>query len=280
MLLDIPKIEKIELENVTAKIKYDSFNKRIKIVNLKGNLENLITELTSNYNKIGKIFSIVQKDKVEDFKEQDFIIEAKVDQFLNGEPGYFISKFLTPERKMSIHLPEEEEVLIRSREYIGEGYNRPIYEEYTIRDGKKEDSEALAMLYDEVFETYPSPMNDPDYIQSAMDDHVFFKVALYDNKIVSSASADMDPDYLSAEMTDCATTKAHRGNGLMGRLIFELERELKTRQYKVFYSTARAVSTGMNIVFAKHDYEYGGRLVNHCHICGQFENMNIWAKVL
>ena len=35
----------------------------------------------------------------------------------------------------------------------------------------------------------------------------------------------------------------------------------------------------MNIVFAKHDYVYGGRLINHCHICGQFENMNIWCKV-
>jgi putative beta-lysine N-acetyltransferase len=81
-------------------------------------------------------------------------------------------------------------------------------------------------------------------------------------------------------MTDCATLKSHRGHGLMGHLLFELEKYLKSREYKVLYSTARAISTGMNIVFAKHSYAYGGRLVNHCHICGQFENMNIWIKLL
>ncbi len=66
----------------------------------------------------------------------------------------------------------------------------------------------------------------------------------------------------------------------MGRLIFELEKEMKNREYKVLYSTARAITVGMNIIFSKHNYEYGGRLVNHCHICGQFENMNIWVKEL
>jgi len=62
-------------------------------------------------------------------------------------------------------------------------------------------------------------------------------------------------------------------------LIFELEKDLRTRKYKVLYSTARAISTGTNIVFAKHDYVYGGRLTTHCHICGEFENMNIWSKL-
>ena len=178
-----------------------------------------------------------------------------------------------------MHLPEEEEVLIRSREYISEDYINPTYEQYTIRDVRKEDADELAKLYDEVFETYPSPLNNSTYIQFAMDHNVFFKVAVYENKIVSAASADTDPINLNAEITDCATSKSFTGHGLIGRLIFELEKDLKTRNYKVLYSTARAISTGMNIVFAKHDYVYGGRLINHCHICGQLENMNIWCKV-
>lgn len=282
MLLDIPKIEEIQLQDVVARIKFDNFNQRIKIVSFKGDLEILMDHLSSYATKdnIGKIFATVPKEEIDVFKAHGFIIEAKIDQFLKGQPGYFLSKFFIPDRKMSMTLPEEEEALIRSREYISEDYTHTDYEQYAIRSAIKEDADELAKLYDEVFETYPSPMNDPSYIKYAMDHDVFFKVAIYKNKIVSAASADIDRINLNSEMTDCATLKSHRGHGLMGHLIFELEKDLKTRNYKVLYSTARSISTGMNIVFAKHNYVYGGRLINHCHICGQFENMNIWVKVL
>lgn len=281
MFLDLPKIEEIQIKNGSARIKFDEFNQRIKIISFKGDLEDLMNQLSAYKSKcsIGKIFSIIPKEDIDVYKSQGFIIEAKIEQFLNGQPAYFSSKFLAFERKMSINLPEEEEVLIRSREYISEDYINPAHEKYTIRDAIKEDADELAKLYDEVFETYPSPMNNSNYIRYAMDHDVFFKVAVYENKIVSAASADIDPINLNSEMTDCATTKSHREHGLIGLLIFELEKDLKTRNYKVLYSTARAISTGMNIVFAKHDYIYGGRLINHCHICGQFENMNIWCKV-
>lgn len=281
MLLDLPKMEEIQIKNGSARIKFDEFNQRVKILSFKGDLEDLMNQLTVYENKctIGKVFSIIPKEDIEVYKAQGFIIEAKIDQFLNGKPAYFLSKFLTSNRKTSMHLPEEEEVLIRSREYISEDYINPTYEKYTIRDVRKEDADELAKLYDEVFETYPSPLNNSTYIQFAMDHNVFFKVAVYENKIVSAASADTDPINLNAEITDCATSKSFTGHGLIGRLIFELEKDLKAKNYKVLYSTARAISTGMNIVFAKHDYVYGGRLVNHCHICGQFENMNIWCKV-
>ena len=282
MLLDLPQMEEIQIKNGSAKIKFDEFNQRVKILSFKGDLEDLMNQLTVYESKctIGKIFSIIPKEDIDVYKAQGFIIEAKIDQFLNGQPAYFLSKFLTSKRKASMHLPEEEEVLIRSREYINEDYINPTYEQYTIRDVRKEDTDELAKLYDEVFETYPSPLNNSTYIQFAMDHNVFFKVVVYENKIVSAASADTDPINLNAEITDCATSKSFTGHGLIGRLIFELEKDLKAKNYKVLYSTARAVSTGMNIVFAKHDYVYGGRLVNHCHICGQLENMNIWCKVL
>ena len=282
MISEVPKIEKIEFDEGTAKVKFDEFNKRIKIVSFEGEVKNLVNKLMilSDKNNMGKISYVSSKEKIEEFKAEGFIMEAKVYNFLNGKPGYFLSKFITPERKMSIVIPEEEEVLIKSREYADEDYKYDTYNKYLIRNATKEDARQLAELYDSVFETYPSPMNNSDYIKFVMDNYVFFKIAVYQNKIVSAASADMDPTNLNVEMTDCATYKAHRGKGLMGRLIFELEKELKDKQYKVLYSMARSISTGMNIVFSKHDYEYSGRLVNHCHICGKFEDMNIWVKVL
>lgn len=282
MLLEIPKIENIQFHGGTVKVKVDEFNQKIKIVSFEGEVENLVDRLMtlSNKNKVGKIFYVSPKEKIEEFKAEGFIMEAKVYNFLNGKPGYFLSKFVTDERKMSMVIPEEEEVLIKSREYADEDYEYDKYNKYFIRNASKEDAKQLAELYDSVFETYPSPMNNPDYIKFVMDHDVFFKIAVYENKIVSAASADMDPINLNVEMTDCATDRSHRGKGLVGRLIFELEKELKNKQYKVLYSMARSISTGMNIVFSKHDYEYSGRLVNHCHICGKFEDMNIWVKIL
>lgn len=282
MILEIPKTEKIAFVGGTARIKFDEFNQRIKIVSFEGDIKELMNKLISlsEKNKVGKIFSIIPKEKIQEFKEQGFIMEAKINHFLNGAPAYFLSKFMIPERKMCILIPEEEEVLIKSREYTDEDYEYERYKEYVIRSAGKEDAEQLAKLYDSVFETYPSPMNDADYIKSVMENDVFFKVAVYENQIISAASADMDPKNLNVEMTDCATYKEHRGTGLMGRLIFDLEKEMKSRNYKVLYSTARATSAGMNIVFTKHNYEYGGRLINHCHISGKFENMNIWVKEL
>ena len=282
MIIEIPEVEELIFDGGVARIKLDEFNQRIKIVSYEGNFKNLMYKLVdlALKEKVGKVFSIVSREQVPIFKEEGFIMEAKIEHFLKGTPGYFLSKFMIPERKMTMLLPEEEEVLIKSREYTDEDYQYEKYNEYRIRSADKEDAEGLAKLYDSVFETYPSPMNDAEYIRHVMDHDVFFKVALYQDEIVSAASADMDPKNLNVEMTDCATYKAHRGQGLMGRLIFELEEEMKSRDYKVLYSTARAISAGMNIVFAKHDYAYGGRLVNHCHICGQFENMNIWLKEL
>ncbi|MDF2506042.1 putative beta-lysine N-acetyltransferase [Clostridium sp.] len=282
MILEVPKIENIQFLGGNVNIKFDEFNKKIKIVSFEGEVKNLVDRLItlSSNNKVGKIFYVSTKEKIEEFKAEGFIMEAKVYNFLNGKPGYFLSKFITAERKMSMVIPEEEEVLIKSREYADEDYKYDTYNQYLIRNASKEDAKQLAELYDSVFETYPSPMNNSDYIKFVMDHNVFFKIAVYENKIVSAASADMDPTNLNVEMTDCATDRAHRGNGLVGRLIFELEKELKNKQYKVLYSMARSISTGMNIVFSKHDYEYSGRLVNHCHICGQFEDMNIWVKVL
>ncbi|MFP4697737.1 MAG: putative beta-lysine N-acetyltransferase [Eubacteriales bacterium] len=282
MLLDIPTVEKIQFIEGTSKIKMDDFNNRIKIVSYSGLAENLIDKILdlAKEKDVGKIFYIGSKDEVNKFKDLGFIMEAKANNFLNGESGYFLSKFLLPERKMCLHIPEEEEVLIEAREYINNNYKVHTYNNYFIRDGHKEDVKQLATLYDSVFETYPSPMNDPDYILYAMNNNVVFKVALQNDKIVSAASADIDPTNFNAEMTDCATYISHRGHGLMSRLIYELEKDLKNKNFKSLYSMARSISIGMNIVFAKHNYQYGGKLINHAHICGQFENMNIWVKEL
>lgn len=272
----------IELKTGISTVIIDRFNRRIKIISLSGELSELLGKLEPVAKKytLEKIFCVTNKEQVPIFKDKNFIIEAKINSLLYGSDGYFLSKFLTPKRKINNHIPEEEEILIKAREYLDEDFSYAIKEKYLLRTAGKEDAKELAALYDRVFETYPTPLNDPDYIKYAMDNNTLFKVAIYEGKIVSAASADMNEQNLNAEITDCATLNTHRAAGLMGRLIYELENKMKKMNYQVLYSIARSISPGINIVFAKHGYEYGGRLVNHCHICGQFENMNIWLKNL
>ena len=55
---------------------------------------------------------------------------------------------------------------------------------------------------------------------------------------------------------------------------------ITTNDFKILYSLSRAINPSINKVLANLDYKYCGRLVNNCHICGDFEDMNIWVKKL
>jgi hypothetical protein len=59
-----------------------------------------------------------------------------------------------------------------------------------------------------------------------------------------------------------------------------MEKEMQQKGIKMAYTIARAVSVGMNIVFAKLGYTYGGRLKNNTNISGEVESMNIWYKAI
>jgi beta-lysine N6-acetyltransferase len=63
-------------------------------------------------------------------------------------------------------------------------------------------------------------------------------------------------------------------------IIYSLEEDLKEKGFYIAYSLVRAVNPGINKALSKLEYEYGGRLINNCHICGGFEDMNVWVKKL
>jgi putative beta-lysine N-acetyltransferase len=79
-------------------------------------------------------------------------------------------------------------------------------------------------------------------------------------------------------MTDFATSAGHRGRGLGHALLGMLEEEASSRGLRTAYTIARASSVGMNIVFARRGYDFGGLLVNNTGICGAIESMNVWHR--
>ncbi|MDA8352528.1 MAG: hypothetical protein M0Z65_04930 [Firmicutes bacterium] len=144
----------------------------------------------------------------------------------------------------------------------------------------KADTPEMARLYDTIFETYPTPMNDPQYISDMMDRQVFFSIIRYRGRIVSACSADLLPTFNSAEITDCATLPQHRNQLLLSHQFSHQVQQMRQKKVQTLFCYARAVSAGMNLITARHGFTYGGRMVQNSQIAGRLECMNIWFKQL
>lgn len=276
------KNEIVEQDDYTTKFYIDYQSERLKVLNYRGNVEKVVKnaiELCGKYG-LGKIYATVREEDCQVYLHNGFVNEAIIDGYFKGKIGYNVSYFYDSVRAISYRILEEDEIIEDVRKY--ESQYEPLQKsEFNIRTANENDAEALAILYDKVFKTYPTPVHKAEYVNKVIrSNKVFFKVAEYNNQIVSATSADLNHEYLNAEVTDCATFPEFRGKGLLSELVFELENDLQRKNFQVLYSIARAISSGINIVFSKHGYTYAGRQINHSNIMGKFEDMNIWVKKL
>ncbi|EMT53935.1 hypothetical protein I532_07965 [Brevibacillus borstelensis AK1] len=204
--------------------------------------------------------------------------EGVIDGFFQGENAYMLASFLTEERATSMHHLAEEEILQLSLSKRPETKTLPVG--YSLREATEEDAEELASLYKTVFATYPTPMDDPEYVRKTMRESTYYIVAEHDGRIACAASAEVTERFGSAELTDCATHPDHAGKGLLQPIFTALEEKMNGQGIYYLYTLTRAQSAGMNITAAKHGYAYRGRLINNCTIFSGYEDMNIWVKSL
>ena len=271
---------KVAFNSGHGEILLDYFNQRVKIINFTGRAEDML-EALFEYVKtkdIDKVFFISPYNNLENFLSLGFLKEATIDGFFRGDAGYYLSKYLSGNRMESESVLKEDEIILVSLDNTNKLPDQALEDGFTIRDAVSADAEEMANLYQTVFKSYPTPMNDPSYIIKSMGKGTYYKIIIYKDNIIGAASADLDKDNLNAEITDCATLPEYRGRGIMTILISELEKLLASKEIITSYTIARAISLGMNIVFAKLGYNYTGRLINNCHIGGQFEDMNVWVK--
>ncbi|MBA4551852.1 putative beta-lysine N-acetyltransferase [Thermoactinomyces vulgaris] len=261
----------------------DEFNSRIKLIQYsRYDVESLLKHLEelAKEKDIGKVMIYANPEDISFFEKLGFQREGEISGFFQGNPACILSRFLEEDRA---HKKDEEkkDQIVEMAEQAEAIKERPRLDpKYQLRHAVKEDAEALAKLYQLVFETYPTPIHDPDFIRQCMDQDVYFTVVTEGDQIVSSASADVFPHFQCAEITDCATHPDHRGNGLLSAIIYDLELRMKEKGIPHLFSLTRAVSTGMNMVIAKLGFEYKGRLIQNSQISGDFEDMNIWVKKL
>lgn len=263
------------------KIYTDYMNKRLKVFD-----SNHITDVALNtiinyarQENLGKIISQCRTKSINSFINCGFKIEGYIMGYFNGEDSYSVSLFVDKNRGISVHQKEEDELLVKIVSNISKTSSKEIGE-ITVRTACESDIPQMITLFSRVFITYPTPIFNKDYLKDTLNKQILFKVAEYNGQIIGAASADMDWENMNAEITDCATYPEYRGHGILMNLIIALEKDLKQKNYICLYSLSRAINPAINRTLAKLEYKYYGRLINNCHICGNFEDMNIWAKKL
>lgn len=230
-----------------------------------------------HFNGYSKLFAKIPATVYRHFLTRGFIEEALVPAMYNGKcSGLFMSKYLDQSRAVPQNSKLLTNILDVARRTSQE--TAKDYDTENVEQLGPDSAAELADIYRNVFESYPFPIHDPDYIRQSMRNSVIFFGIRKNAKLVAAASAEMDKSWGCVEMTDFATLPEHQGIGAASSLLARMEKSMQARGIHTAYTIARAESLGMNIVFAKQKYIYGGTLYNNTQICGRLECMNVWHK--
>lgn len=265
-----------------SQIQHGSENNRVYLMKL-GEIDNekLIDHLeflAEEYNYT-KIFTKVPVSCKKTFINHGYKEEAFIPKFFKGEEDcYFLVKYLDKNRAKLTDKEEIESVILASLAKKNTNNEINLPEGFKFQELNLIDAEEVAALYSEVFESYPFPIFDPDYILKTMPENIIYFGIKKDKKLVALSSAEIDYENKTAEMTDFATRKDYRGNNFSLYLLQKMKEKMQKIGIKTIYTIARSLSHGINITFARDNYEFGGTLINNTNIYGKIESMNVWYK--
>jgi len=230
-------------------------------------------------NGYGKIFAKIPAPAWHAFKSADYIKEAVVPGFFTGRTdGFFIAKYFSARRQKAQNV----EKLLGLVKQAGEGSaNNNHRTDRAIRDVvscKPSDAAEMSVIYQQVFKSYPFPIEKPTYLKRMMKEGVFYFCILIEGRIAAIAAAEIDLVNKNAEMTDFATLPKWQGMGFAGMLLSHMDKKTRKLGIKTAYTIARAASHGMNSVFKNSGYSYAGLLKNNSQICGSIQSMTVWYK--
>ncbi len=277
---DIPDtIEKIG----KSLIQYGPYNKRVYILHAEEQDIEPLLKLVEQYveqMKLTKVIGKIPAQCMSYFKAKDYHQEASIPEYYGvGQSAIFASKYFDPDRSIENKPDLVKDILATAEEKKAKNNPSDLSSSYSFKKMEFSDIYSMAEVYQSVFPSYPFPIYDPVYLKQTMEEDVEYFGVFADDKLVALSSIEPTPFAQTAEMTDFATLPAFRGKGLAGFLLDFMEKYLKKHySFKVIYTIARAYSYGINAIFSKADYAYGGTLTNNTNIHGQIESMNVWHK--
>ncbi|MBN1948088.1 MAG: putative beta-lysine N-acetyltransferase [Bradymonadales bacterium] len=229
-----------------------------------------------------KLFCKVPLSSWQRFRQRGFRMEALVPPTMMNEGGLaFASRFLTKPRSEFRQRAQIEQIRRIALEKAAERFHPRLPAGYRFEKADLQHADEIAQLYRSVFETYPFPIQDREYIVRCMRANVRYYAIRQGSILVGVSSAEMELERgWYVEMTDFAVHPDHRGRKLASYLLSRMDREMGNERFKIAYTICRSTSTGMNVTFARGGYRYAGTLVNNTNISGRIESMNVWHKFL
>lgn len=277
--------DSIEILKNGSLIQYGNHNDRIYLMKLtKEDCPEIIQTLhkLSIENKYTKIFCKVPKWAAPLFFSDGYILEASIPKFYNKvEDAFFVSKFTNESRRLA-NETSNLNALSKLLEQKNNKTNnkKKSTSDFTIRKLNRNDVNSIVNLYKQIFQSYPFPIHNLDYILKTMEENVQYYGIEINEKLAAIASSEIDKKGLNAEMTDFATSSEFQGKGLATLLLSNMEAEMKKQGIYTLYTIARLNSIAMNKTFLRHHYNYSGTLINNTNIAGNIESMNVYYKHL
>lgn len=232
-------------------------------------------------NSYGKIFGKIPAPAWHHFERAGYNTEAMVPKFFQGKTdGYFIAKYYSVERQTGGDNDPATENKFTFVEKPGNSKQGKIPATSDIVPCHPADANELSAVYQRVFQSYPFPIHDPEYLKQAMEEGALYYGIRVKRTIASAAAMEIDFNGQNVEMTDFATLPKWRGLGLAGSLLAHMEQRAGELGLETAYTIARAAAPGINSIFQKNGYQYAGLLKNNTQISGSIQNMTVWYKHL
>ncbi|NNL75860.1 MAG: putative beta-lysine N-acetyltransferase, partial [Desulfobacterales bacterium] len=126
-------------------------------------------------NGYGKIFAKIPAPAWNVFKSANYIKEAVIPQFFAGKiDGFFIAKFFSARRQRVMNVEEllkfakpAKEGSVNDKHRTGE-INREVV------SCKPSNAEEMSVIYQQVFKSYPFPIQNPNYLKHSMKEGVLY----------------------------------------------------------------------------------------------------------
>ena len=196
----------VEVIGKESVIQHGKHNDRVYLMKLKEQDADIILGELSNLadkNKYSKIFCKVPGYIAPLFFSEGYIMEACIPHFYNNQhDAFFVSKFLSEDRRLGL----EKNQLKRFNQLLSDKYQKKIKSRevspgYRVKKLTRSDVNPMASIYREVFESYPFPIYNPDYILKTMGECIQYFGAEKNGKLAALASSEIDFEGKNAEMT-------------------------------------------------------------------------------